>query len=246
MPPLSSLRSPLPGLLLLALAANCTALDGGQNPRHGAVGESCQVATLRNEFTVEYSRSETLGAVTRLWLCAEIGTGYVEIPSDQIQTRKQEQGGVVSTGELPREAKPARSPALHKTPEHDSIPGLIASVALQYKLDPDFITSVVRAESGFNPAAVSPKGARGLMQLMPGTAAMLGINNVFDPKANLQGGTRYLRQLLDQYDGDSVKALAAYNAGPQRVQHYGGTPPFRETQAYIAKILNDYKSKKDK
>jgi hypothetical protein len=106
------------------------------------------------------------------------------------------------------------------------------------------VASVVKAESGFIPTAVSPKGALGLMQLMPRTAAWLGVENVLDPAANVEGGTKYLRQLLDQYDGDALKALAAYNAGPQRVEQYGGVPPFPETRAYITRIIDDYNRKK--
>jgi soluble lytic murein transglycosylase-like protein len=82
------------------------------------------------------------------------------------------------------------------------------------------------------------------MQLMPRTAAWLGVENVLDPAANVEGGTKYLRQLLDQYDGDALKALAAYNAGPQRVEQYGGVPPFPETRAYITRIIDDYNRKK--
>jgi soluble lytic murein transglycosylase-like protein len=121
---------------------------------------------------------------------------------------------------------------------------LIANAASLYSIDPDFITSVVRAESGFNPTAVSPKGALGLMQLMPRTAVGLGIKDVLDPAANVAGGTKYLRQLLDRYNGDAVNALAAYNAGPQRVLQYGGIPPYPETWAYVARIIKDYNRKK--
>ena len=106
------------------------------------------------------------------------------------------------------------------------------------------MASVVKAESGFNPRAVSPKGAQGLMQLMPETAAMLGAGNVLDPAANLGAGTKYLRQLLDQFAGDAGKALAAYNAGPQMVEQYGGIPPYRETRAYVTRIIEDYNRKK--
>jgi soluble lytic murein transglycosylase-like protein len=125
-----------------------------------------------------------------------------------------------------------------------SLKRLITNAATRHHIDPDFVTSVVKAESGFNPRAVSPKGARGLMQLMPQTASRLGVDNVLDPAANVEGGTKYLRQLLDQYDGDAVKALAAYNAGPQRVAQYGGVPPYPETRAYVARIVDDYNRKK--
>jgi soluble lytic murein transglycosylase-like protein len=113
-----------------------------------------------------------------------------------------------------------------------------------YRLDPDLVNSVIRAESGFNTRAVSPKGAQGLMQLMPQTASELGVRNAFDPRANVEGGTRYLRELLERYDFDLVKALAAYNAGPQRVEQYGGVPPYYETKVYVARIVRDFNKKK--
>src|SRR5207302_10336875 len=113
-----------------------------------------------------------------------------------------------------------------------------------YRLDPDLVNSVIRAESGFNVRAVSPKGAQGLMQLMPRTASELGVQNVFDPQANVEGGTRYLRELLERYNFDLVKALAAYNAGPHRVEQFGGVPPYYETRAYVARIVRDFNKKK--
>jgi soluble lytic murein transglycosylase-like protein len=106
------------------------------------------------------------------------------------------------------------------------------------------VNSVIKAESGFNVRAVSPKGAQGLMQLMPGTASQLGVPNAFDPQANVDGGTRYLRELLERYNFDLVKALAAYNAGPQRVEQFGGVPPYYETRAYVARIVKDFNKKK--
>jgi soluble lytic murein transglycosylase-like protein len=103
---------------------------------------------------------------------------------------------------------------------------------------------VIHAESGFNPRALSPKGAQGLMQLMPKTAANLGVANAFDPGANVEGGTRYLRELLELYNFDIPKALAAYNAGPLRVKQYRGVPPYSETRAYVARIIRDFNRKK--
>jgi soluble lytic murein transglycosylase-like protein len=111
-------------------------------------------------------------------------------------------------------------------------------------LDPDLVNSVIKAESGFNVRAVSPKGAQGLMQLMPGTASQLGVPNAFDPQANIEGGTKYLRELLERYNFDLVKALAAYNAGPQRVEQFGGVPPFYETRSYVARVVKDFNKKK--
>jgi soluble lytic murein transglycosylase-like protein len=121
---------------------------------------------------------------------------------------------------------------------------VINTISDQHHLDPDFISSVIHAESGFNPRAVSPKGAQGLMQLMPGTASKLGVSNAFDPRSNVEGGTRYLSELLERYNFDVIKALAAYNAGPHRVQQYGGIPPYYETRTYVARIVRDYNRKK--
>ncbi len=112
------------------------------------------------------------------------------------------------------------------------------------RLDPEFVASVIRAESNFKPHAVSPKGAQGLMQLMPSTAAQLGVANAFDPKANIEAGTAHLNALLNLYHDDPVKALAAYNAGAHRVDQYHGVPPYHETRAYVSKIVRDYNAKK--
>ena len=121
---------------------------------------------------------------------------------------------------------------------------VISGAGERHQIDPDFINSVIRAESGFNSRAVSKKGAQGLMQLMPQTASQLGVTNSLDPKANVEGGTKYLRELLEKYNFDVVKALAAYNAGPQRVEQYHGVPPYYETRAYIARIIRDFNRKK--
>lgn len=116
---------------------------------------------------------------------------------------------------------------------------LIEKYAKKYNLDKGLISAVIRAESGFNSNAVSRVGAMGLMQLMPGTARGLGVTNAFDPEQNIAGGTKYLKNLINKYD--SVKlGLAAYNAGSGAVQKYGGVPPYKETQNYVKRILNDY------
>ena len=103
---------------------------------------------------------------------------------------------------------------------------MVNSASAAYHLDPDLVNSVIHAESGFNARAVSPKGARGLMQLMPATASQLGVNDAFDPQTNVEGGSRYLRELLERYNFDLVKALAAYNAGPSASSNIRECRPF--------------------
>ncbi|RMG27245.1 MAG: lytic transglycosylase domain-containing protein [Armatimonadetes bacterium] len=119
-----------------------------------------------------------------------------------------------------------------------TLPMLADQIAEENGLDAGLFRALIRAESGWNPNAVSPKGAMGLTQLMPDTARALGVNNPFDPVENLRGGARYLRQMLDQF-GSVELALAAYNAGPGAVRRYGGIPPFPETKNYVAKILGE-------
>ncbi|MEP6485319.1 MAG: lytic transglycosylase domain-containing protein [Rudaea sp.] len=112
----------------------------------------------------------------------------------------------------------------------------IAAAAGEFGVDPAFVRAIVHAESAFNPNAVSLKGAQGLMQLMPGTASDLGVNNPFDAVQNIRGGTLYLSQLLKQFNGDEKLAAAAYDAGAQNVQKYKGVPPFDETQVYVQRV----------
>jgi soluble lytic murein transglycosylase-like protein len=115
---------------------------------------------------------------------------------------------------------------------------MIKKAAKENNLRPELLEAVVQVESGYNPDAVSSKGASGLMQLMPATAHALGVSDPFDPEQNLMGGAKYLRQQLDRFNGDEKKALAAYNAGPGAVLRFNGVPPYRETQNYVKKVIS--------
>jgi Transglycosylase SLT domain len=126
-------------------------------------------------------------------------------------------------------------------PDGGDVRALAVSAAHRHGIDPGLILAVVSIESGFRPEAVSPKGAQGLMQLMPGTSRDLGVADPLDPEQNLDGGVRHLGALLTLYDGDLTRALAAYNAGAGAVSRHGGVPPYRETQAYVKKVLARYR-----
>ena len=192
--------------------------------------QAAELANLRNGFSLRHDHHEVVGETTRLYMSADAASGYVDVPTDQIE-------GYEPAPPDPQDAPAPQAKAV-------DVKAIVAEVSAQNKIDADFIASVIAAESANNPHAVSPKGAQGLMQLMPGTASKLGVRDSFDPAENVDGGVRYLRQLLEQYHFDVAKALAAYNAGPGRVQQYHGVPPYRETHAYVARIIKDYNRKK--
>lgn len=150
-------------------------------------------------------------------------------------------GGVVSvvrpdprTGRLVRTV--VRTGAGNPAVPTASIAKTVDRIARQYEISPQLVHSVIQAESNYDSRAVSPKGAQGLMQLIPSTARRFGVSDAFDPEDNIQGGARYLKYLLDLYQGDETLALAAYNAGEAAVARYGGVPPYAETQDYVTKV----------
>lgn len=196
-------------------------------------------AVLRNGFSILHQRRVILGTITRLYITQD-QSSFVDIPTADIDH-------IESVPDPPASAPAAKPdpPAINQAAAHPfDLDETVKTASGTYQLDPDLVTSVIRAESGFNVRAVSPKGAQGLMQLMPQTATELGVHNAFDPDANVQAGTRYLRELLERYNFDLIKALAAYNAGPQRVEQYNGVPPYYETRAYVARIVRDFNKKK--
>ena len=117
---------------------------------------------------------------------------------------------------------------------------IILQVASRHDIDPALVKAIIMAESGYNPNAVSKRGAKGLMQLMPSTAEALGVEDAFNPEQNISGGVRYFKLLVNRFDGDVKLALAAYNAGSKIVRHYQGVPPFKSTHYYIEKVFRYY------
>jgi len=231
-------------------------------------------AVLRNGFSIRHERREVVGDITRLYVTADgssfvdVPTTEIEhfeaapelpasgsrLPATGVESQYRSHSSPpaesppfdkLRAGFLAKEARNgAPRTSLGFAPNRIDLDDVVNSASGRYRLDPDLVNSVIKAESGFNARAVSPKGAQGLMQLMPGTATQLGVPNAFDPQANVEGGTKYLRELLEHYNFDLVKALAAYNAGPLRVEQYKGVPPYYETRAYVARIVRDFNKKK--
>ena len=205
-----------------------------------SIASAADIALLRNGFTIRHEHRAVVGENTRLYM--DGGTSsYIDIPTVDIEGYEKDLALPVPppAATVHPPSKPAATP--EPAPDLNEV---VTSASATFHLDPDLVNSVIRAESGFNTHAVSRKGAQGLMQLMPGTAGKLGVNNAFDPQANVNGGSRYLRELLERYNFDLVKALAAYNAGPERVEQYKGVPPYHETRSYVARIVHEYNRKK--
>ena len=194
--------------------------------------------TLTNGFDLICDHRETVGERVRLYL-APGSESFVEVAGLEI----------ASVEAVP--AIPQKADATLKTkqvsvenPTAEEVRGMMSRAGVKHNVDVDLLASVVRAESGGNIRAVSRTGARGLMQLMPSTAAELGVEDSFHPEQNINGGTAYLDALLSRYHDNIALALAAYNAGPAAVDRYHGIPPYRETRAYVARVIHEFNRRK--
>jgi hypothetical protein len=184
-----------------------------------------EYVALRNGQRLHVTGYQLLGDKYRL----QIAGGIVEVPVDEVVSIDPED----AFAPLPPSIAPA-------APLHE----IVKAAATRYSVDADLIISVIAAESNFDPKAVSKKNARGLMQLLPETAARFGVHDIFDPQENIDAGTHYLRDLLQRYNYDLALALAAYNAGPERVQLFGRVPPYAETTSYIRRVKRGYEKSK--
>ncbi len=202
-----------------------------------------EIIHLRNGFTIEAQSHRQSGDS----LDVVIGDGTTSVPLAEVAQIESISQPTLSQPASPQSAlaQVTAVPPLLTTlrrPELSHPQDLLRAAALAQGIPPEFVISVAKAESGLHPQAISAKGAIGLMQLMPATASGLAVD-ALDPSGNALGGAKYLRQLLIQFNGDAVLALAAYNAGPGAVARYKGVPPYAETQRYITRVLNEYTRK---
>lgn len=256
----SSIADSIAGLTLRSIAdprvaVRCAAvcLTWGVLAFGATSGFAADEAVLRNGFSIEHERRELRGDITRLFptLAADdfvdVATADIDhfeaVPAGAREANSGKSGATApqNTTQTGSMRENTRENARENVPEN--VPEAIQEFAKTSQLDPLLIESIVRAESGFRPRAVSRKGARGLMQLMPGTASGLGVKDAFDVQQNLSAGTRYFCGLLEHYHFDLVKALAAYNAGAAAVDRHRGVPPYAETRAYVARIIRDFNAR---
>ena len=200
-----------------------------------AVARAAEHITLRNGFELICDHRQADGDRMRLYLDAD-GTNFVDVGASEIVDVEHVDLPPPASAPVPSQAKVVEDVKLTPEAMHE----MLAHAGEAHDLDVDLLASVVRAESGGNPHAVSRAGAQGLMQLMPKTAADLGVGNSFAPDANISGGTAYLDTLLKKYHDNLALALAAYNAGPAAVDRWHGIPPYHETRAYVARVIHEF------
>ena len=189
---------------------------------------------LQSGLRIHVTGYQLMGEKYRL----QLQGGWMDVSVSDVAKIEPEE--VFEPIEQPHAAAPAPAAVANQSPYHE----FVLAAASRYGVDAELISSVMEVESHFNPNAISVKNARGLMQLLPETAARLGVKNIFDPKENIDAGTHYLHDLLQLYKNDLTLALAAYNAGPDNVQKYGNVPPFRETQSYVKQVKKKYQKNK--
>jgi soluble lytic murein transglycosylase-like protein len=191
--------------------------------------------TLRTGFTYDCAHHEyTSDGHVRLFLDAATTDNYIDLKADQ----------VVSVEVLPDPPSVLAAAVAPQAIPVADVPELLAKAGAQHNIDVELLASLVKAESGGHARAISRTGAQGLMQLMPGTASQLGVADAFRPEQNINGGTAYLDALLTRYHDNLAFALAAYNAGPGAVDKYHGVPPYRETRAYVVRVMTEFKKRK--
>ena len=206
--------------------------------------------TLQNGFEMDCARREVLeGGRVRLFLIpasahpAVADSSYIEVASDAVISVERIPDPVVPVVPVDQANAKLQSD-LAAEPTKAEMHTMLARAGTQHNIDEDLLAAVVKAESGGKTHAVSRTGARGLMQLMPGTANAMGVEDAFRPEQNIAGGTAYLDALLARYHDDATLALAAYNAGPGAVDRYHGVPPYRETRAYVARVIGEFNRRK--
>jgi soluble lytic murein transglycosylase-like protein len=219
------------------------ALRGGLSCRMAAVAvlfilalevRAAERVTLRNGFTMRCERHALVEGRVRLYLSSG-EDDYVDFPPEEVATfEKTADPPAAEAQTVPRSQSGGAK--LNPADLHQ----MLARAGTEHNVDVDLLASVVKAESNGNARAVSRAGAQGLMQLMPGTAAGLGVQDSFQPEQNVRGGSAYLDALLTKYHDNLALALAAYNAGPEAVDKYHGIPPYRETRLYVARVIHEF------
>ena len=199
-----------------------------------------EIVTLRNGFQMRCDHHGEADGRMRLYLTAG-EDNYIDLPPAQIvSVAHLTDADPQQTASTSPPAEPASSPAPGSKLTCGDLSEMLANAGRRHNLDVDLLASLVNAESGGNPRAVSRAGAQGLMQLMPSTAASLGVRDSFQPQQNVSGGSAYLDALLTRYNNNLALALAAYNAGPEAVDRYRGIPPYPETRAYVARVIHEF------